>query len=169
MGTIADPNGPSSSGIRRGGAQRTFAFAVRKRTGDILLSDTAHQVRDRRRRLPDCHRPGWAGGRNVLSVGIRLHRERVGRELEFHMNAWKSIRASARSRPGEDGGGQVAQAQLGLPASVGLLGLVPTPRTAGPPARPPRRGRDRSGTAIFASRWPLSPRTRDTVSGSASA
>jgi hypothetical protein len=40
------------------------------------------------------------------------------------MNAWKSIRASARSRPGEDIGGQVGHPQLGLPYG-GPLGLAP--------------------------------------------
>ena len=113
-------NGPSSSGICRGGAECAFAFAVRRRTGDFFQ---------------------WTP---PSAVGIRVHRERLGRELEVHH---EGLEVDPRVGPFTAGRRRrrAGQASPAWPSTWRPARPCPSPRTAGPPARPPRAtGTDRA-------------------------
>ena len=143
-GNDSGPNGPSSSGIRRGGAERTFAFAVRKRTGDILqwTPPIRSETEDEGCRIV-IGRDGQERG-TPSAVGIRVHRERVGRELEVHHERLEvdprvgPLTAGRRRRRADRAG-------AAWPSTRWPARPCPSPRTAGPPARPPRAaGTDRA-------------------------
>ena len=91
---------PSSGGFSQPGTQlpRFSRLSRTPRIRDEIVGvwipsmDPAHQVRDRKRRLPDCHRCGWAAGRNALS-------SRHPCFSRTNRTAWPSPSSGAGGRP----------------------------------------------------------------------